>query len=283
MLFSVWAGNKNGGKGGLSLKCIKSTLSRELNEIVIHLLSDWHIGSRKADTKAIKQMIDTIRDNPNHYCIILGDLINNATRTSVSDCYEEALTPQQQINCLNDYLYPIKDKILGAVSGNHEGRTYKTDGIDLLYNVMAQLGIQDRYDSTAVLLFLRLGTSKAKLKESNGSGEKRMNCYTLYLSHGSGGGATIGGKANKLKKKADIVNADIVVAGHTHQAIVFPQARYEVDTRNNSVYKKITYCVNADALLDYEAYAETFGLPPGTMINPTIALCGKEKRINVTI
>ena len=112
------------------MKAVKVTLPRELSSIKIHTFADWHIGEIGCDMDAIKAEIQEVKDCKEAYVICNGDLINNATKTSVSDCYAELIPPMEQLQILCELLEPIKDKILLITQGNHEARTYRNDGID---------------------------------------------------------------------------------------------------------------------------------------------------------
>jgi predicted phosphodiesterase len=263
------------------VKCIKNELPYYLSEIEIEIFSDLHLGSKKCDYQEIQRRIDRVKDNDNVYAIILGDVLNNSTRTSVGDVYEDSLTPMQQVNQATMMFYPIKDKILGVCSGNHERRSYKTDGIDLLYFMCAELGIAERYDYCSCLLFIRVGTDKAKGQKGD---NKRHICYTLYMTHGDGqGGRTFGGKANGLHRRGQIVDADIVVTGHTHAPISFRDSCYSIDYQNSGVNQKEQLFVNASATLNYEEYAELYGMKPSSKQSPVLRLNGTRKEASVTM
>lgn len=265
------------------MRCVKIDLDRDIKQLNIEIFSDLHLGSSKCDYKAIQERIRKVRDNQDTYCIVLGDVLNNSTKTSVGDVYEEELTPMQQVKSAVSLFEPIKDKIIGVVSGNHEKRSYRTEGIDLLYFMCAELGIQDKYDPVGALLFLRFGELSRGVKETNGSGKVRKILYTIYLTHGSGGGRLVGGKANGLQRLGQIINSDIICVGHTHLPMTFREKTFEVDERNSTITEKETVFVNASSTLDYESYAETFGFKPSSKQSPVIKLNGTRKNILVTL
>lgn len=263
------------------MKCVKNDLPEELKRIEIEIFSDLHLGSRKCDYNEIHNRIKRVKENNNVYAIIMGDILNNSTRTSVGDVYEEELTPMQQIKQAINLFEPIKEKILGVCSGNHERRSYKTDGIDLLYFMCAELGIADKYDYGACLLFIRFGHHTRSCKEGDKS---RKVCYTLYMTHGDGqGGRTIGGKANGLQRRGQIVDADIVVTGHTHSPLSFRDCCYRIDYQNSCVQTREQLFVNASATLDYEEYAELYGMKPSSKVSPRIILNGSKKEVSVSM
>lgn len=257
------------------MKCIRNDLSESLSQIEIEIFSDLHLCSKKCDQMAIKERVKRVEENENVYAIILGDVLNNSTKTSVGDVYEEELTPMQQIKQSIMLFEPIKHKILAVCTGNHERRSYKTEGVDLLYFMCAELGIADKYDYCSCLLFIRFGRDKRKNK--CGDGARRM-CYTLYMTHGDGqGGRTVGGRANGLQRRGQIVDADIIVTGHTHAPMSFRDCFYRIDHQNSGVTKKEQLFVNASATLKYEEYAELFGMKPSSTVSPVIVLDGNKK------
>jgi predicted phosphodiesterase len=262
------------------MKCVKNDLPQELNKIEIEIFSDLHLGSKKCDYMSIQKRIERVKENDYVYAIILGDVLNNSTKTSVGDVYEEELTPMQQVKKATMLFEPIKDKILGVCSGNHERRSYKTEGIDLLYFMCSELGIHNKYDYCSCLLFIRVGQTKGGKIAKN----IRQVCYTLYMTHGDGqGGRTIGGKANGLQRRGQVVDADIVVTGHTHAPLSFRDCCYQIDYQNSGVVKKEQLFVNASATLNYEEYAELYGMKPSSVLSPVILLNGTKKEALVSM
>ena len=246
------------------MKSIYTTITPETDYVDLVLFYDLHIGSKKCDFDSIKERIDYVKDTKGAYAILGGDLINNSTKTSVGDVYSEPLSPMQQIQVAVSLFQPIKDKIIAITSGNHERRSYKTDGIDLTYFFATELGIADVYDYTGCLNFISI--------EGRGVCKNPL-MYTVYTVHGDGnGGRTIGGKANGLERRADIVDADIVIAGHTHQPFVTSRASYRINQRKKTIQQFTQLLVNAASSLNYEEYAELYGLRPSSKLMPHILL-----------
>lgn len=255
------------------MKCIKIDLPMEFQSIEIEPLYDLHIGSKKCDYQLIQKRIDRIKNNSNVFCILGGDIINNSTISSVAagDVYEEPLTPMKQMEVAVRMLAPIKNKVLGVVSGNHERRN--KEGLDITQWMCAQLDLLDRYDPASAVLFVRFGKNEFGRKQP----------YSIYITHGSGGGGMVGSKANKLSRTGAIVDADIVVVGHTHQALTFRESSYKVNYSNNCVVPFEQVFVNASAMIDYEQYAEFNGLKPQSKLCPVIRLNGYKKSIVVNM
>jgi predicted MPP superfamily phosphohydrolase len=258
------------------VKVIKIDLPKDLKSVEIHTLADLHIGDKFCDMEMIKNKINYIKDTPNAYCILNGDLMNNATKTSVSDCYAEELTPMEQVEMCIELLEPIKDKIIAITAGNHEKRTYNKEGIDITKFVAKQFGIEDRYSPTSCFIFLRVG-------ELNKHSHKRPVPYLLFCLHGSGGGRKEGAKAIRLADMASIIDADIYIHSHTHLPMIMKQGFYRVSAQNSSVAKVDKLFVNTAAALDYGGYGEAFEFKPSSKDSPVIRLNGVIKLFDATL
>lgn len=173
-------------------------------------LSDLHIGDKFFNEKKYLKMIDWIKNTENIYVTLGGDLINNAIIGSVSDTYGEVKTPTQAKGWCVESLKPIKKRILGVVKGNHENRSKKLADWDITQDIARELEVE--YGEESLYLNIKLGNYK--------------NCgrvnYTMYLTHGTGGGGSPGGRANAIYKANKIVLADLYVMGHVHNPGTFP-------------------------------------------------------------
>ncbi|WP_185257155.1 metallophosphoesterase [Anaerocolumna chitinilytica] len=256
------------------MQSIKVELSEQLQSIEIHTLADLHMGDKHCDNKLIQERIRLIQDTENAYCILNGDLMNNATKTSISDSYAEQLTPMQQIGQAVYLLTPIKDKIIAIQSGNHESRTYKKEGIDLTEIMARELGLGDKYSSTGSLIFVRFGWNEKR---------KRKQWYTLYAIHGSGGGRKEGAKAIRLADMASIVDADIYIHSHTHLPMIMKQGFFRVDTSNSTTNFVNKLFVNTSAMLNYGGYGEAYEFKPSSKDTPVIYMSGTNKHFTAKL
>lgn len=259
------------------MKTIKIDLPRELERVELHVFADEHLGDENCDLKRLTERIERVKNTPHAYCILNGDIIDNATNTSIGDTYSQDLNPMEQIQRAVELFEPIKDKILCITHGNHENRTYKKEGINLSALIAAQLGLTNRYTSTSATLFIRFGEDAGKKRETNGSGNIRKMCYTIYVLHGSGGGRKEGSKANRLADMASIIDTDIYIHSHTHLPMIMKQAFHRIDTKNSTVMLVNKLFVNTAANLDYGGYGEASEFKPSSKDTPTIYLDGTKK------
>lgn len=239
--------------------------------IEIHPMADLHIGDAHCDYKGILERLEYIKNTPNAYVILDGDLMDTAIANSVGDTYGAALQPMQQLEHCVKLFEPIKDKILAVLPGNHENRVYRHDGLDITQLMCSQLGLQDRYSPTTALLFVRFG----KRVGSNAHGRRQL--YTIYCTHGSGGGKRPGGKVNRLEDLAGIVDADIYLHAHTHLPVVMKQGFFRVSGANSSVAQVDKLFVNTAASLNYGGYGDAAGFKPASKRAPVIYLDGHKR------
>lgn len=255
------------------MRTIKVDLPRELKLLELLIFADEHIGDAHCDFKRLLQRIEYVKNTPNAYCILNGDILDNATKTSVGDIYSQAISPMDQLEHAVKLFAPIKDKILCITHGNHENRTYKNEGVNLSALIAAQLGLESRYTPTAAVIFLRFGEDE----------HQRKIRYTIYTLHGSGGGRKEGSKANRLAEMASIIDTDIYIHSHTHLPIIMKQAFHRVDVINSKVALVDKLFVNTAANLNYGGYGEAGEFKPSSKETPTIYLSGVKKNYSAKL
>lgn len=249
------------------MKAIKIELPSKLDAIEVHPFADLHVGDKHCDIEEIKRRIEDVRVKENAFIILNGDIINNATKTSVSDSYAEELSPMEQISRFVELFEPVKDKIICCTSGNHENRTYNKEGIDITRICARELGVEDRYSKTGALVYLKFGCKSV-------GNHGRALIYSIYCTHGSGGGRKEGAKAIRLADMACIVDADIYVHSHTHLPMIM---KHRTDPQHSSFGNVTKLFVNTASTLQYGGYGEAFEYKPNSMDTPTIYINGQKR------
>lgn len=242
------------------------------DEIRLLPLGDFHVGSPYFLEGKLKKIVRYIQEHENIYTVLLGDLVDNSIKNSIGNVYESELTPQEQLEYLMEVLKPIQKKILGIVSGNHEKRTLRTTGLDILA-ILASF-FNCFYDRNLLVLDLNVGNKAATSK-------RRVN-YVVEVVHGFGGGRTPGGKLNNAFKFANLVaNADIVLTGHVHMPLSGENTVLLVDKRNKTLITHKQEVLTVSSLLGWEDYAQEKALKPPSHSIYEIILNGFEKNIDI--
>ena len=250
----------------------------ENNDIRIIPVSDVHLGAAEHMTKQWEQFCGSVLETPNTYITLGGDLINNATRNSVSDIFKETMFPSAQKRKMAEMLKPLarEGRILCAVSGNHERRSQKDCDNEPMFDIMCKLDLEHLYRENMAFVKIQIGNVK-------GDGNRNPT-YVLVVTHGAGGGVATGGAVNRNERFGYVVDgADCLIVGHTHKPFVTQPSKIFVDSRNNKISFKPFKVVSSTAWLDFGGYAAQKMLVPSSHAPQIITLCGNKKEIKVTM
>lgn len=250
----------------------------ENNDIHIIPISDVHLGAAEHMEEQWELFCQKVLEAPNFYITLGGDLINNATRNSVSNIFKETMYPSAQKRKMAEMLKPLarEGRILCAVSGNHERRSQKDVDDEPMFDIMCKLDLEHLYRENMAFVKIQMGNVK----------ENRHNnpTYMLVVTHGAGGGIYTGGSVNRNERFGYVLDgADCLIVGHTHKPFVTQPSKIVVDTHNNKVSFKPFKVVSSTAWLDFGGYAAQKMLLPSSHAVQIITLCGNKKEIKVTM
>jgi predicted phosphodiesterase len=248
----------------------------ENRDIKIYPISDLHIGAKECMLTAWAAFVKRLKNEPDSYITIQGDMMNNAIKNSVSDIYRELMSPSKQKKWLAEQLNDVKNKILCVVPGNHEGRSQREVDDSPLYDVCCKLDIEDRFRENAAFVVIRIGD-----KAGNG---QRNPTYTMVVQHGSGGGMLTGASVNRNERYGYAVdNMDILVVGHSHKPVLTKPQKIYIDPQNRKVSFKPFNVVQATSWLEYGGYALRKQLLPSSHALQEITLRGDRKSVRVSM
>ena len=247
----------------------------DFEEVEIVPIADVHMGNPLNDEATFKKTIDYILEEPENpkrarICLLNGDLTESVTRTTkAGNVFEQTMTPSVQMATIIKYLLPLtetskkypKGKILSYCAGNHDFGRYSDTGISVSETIAVRLGLEERYSTDGCYSFIRL-------KKINKNTENTV--ITLYNQHMTGGGTTVGGKANRAAKISNGVIADCIVGSHTHSPITFKEDIIVPDYCSQTITQKTITYVITNAFLRYGDYAMRSGMKPATIAVPRI-------------
>ena len=254
----------------------------EGEDITIIPIADVHLGARECMEQEFISFIGTMAEKPNVYFILGGDLINNATRSGLSNIFDETIRPSQQKKEMAKLLAPIADRILCAVGGNHERRSGKDADDDPMYDIMCKINREDVYRENIAFLKLQFGKS---YKENGVRADGRNRpAYVLAVTHGHGGGQLTSGAVLRGERYLySMDGVDALIFGHTHKPFTSVPGKIVVDPRNNVVSVKPFKVVNMTSWLEYGGYSAQKMLLPTAHCLHTLTLCGDHKEMVVTM
>lgn len=211
-------------------------------------VADVHIGAREADVQGFSDFLKRVQEDEDSYVCIVGDILNNGLKDSLSNVYEETAAPHEQVKIAAELLAPVADKILGCVSGNHEARSRKSVDLDPLASVMMLIGKPELYRQN--LCFIRVNLRDGGARET----------YNLLLAHGKT-------EAKKRRFQYAVEGVDAVITAHLHGGLIEKPARL-VFSQKGTVKVKHVVSVTATSWLDYSAYAAADLMLPKATSDP---------------
>jgi hypothetical protein len=183
------------------------------------------------------------------------------------------------IDRIVDELRPLKDKILGLATGNHEEEIKKRHSIDVTKTICDRLDVP----YLGYSFFYRLTVKKKR-------GGLKRNCI-IYGHHGFGGGRKPGASVNKLIDAITSYDADIILSGHDHYKIgtrhtrmgITPSGKPKLVRKPVVVARTGTFlktCMEGDI-----TYSERMGYPPTDLgvVRIDISFQGRDKELDIHV
>jgi len=245
-------------------------------------LGDVHAGSAEADYAKFEGYLEWAR-REKAYIFLMGDLFDTVTMNSPTSPWEMKMNLRDTKHYLYDKLLPVKDLILGGIIGNHEMRLVRYANCDLMEELCERLEVP--YCKFSAVLRLSIGS----LKQKKGDREWRSSRlhYVIYAHHTTGGGATPGGKLNRVYKLSDIFEgADVLIGAHNHMEAGAPVDKFRLHVNaagKCTLSADKTFLVDSGSFLRWDgSYAEEKQLPPSHCGCPRIRLDGQRKDVHVS-
>ncbi len=214
------------------------------------------------------------------YLVLGGDLIDNGTRSGVTNVFRATMSPSAQKKEMANILSEVRDRCLCFVPGNHERRSGKDADDDPMYDIAAKLDLEHLYRENIAFVKIQMGKNR---KEVGSVGDKRPT-YMLTVVHGSGGGILTGGSVNRGERFGYVIDGmDALIVGHTHKPFTTQPGKIYIDPRNNKVSVKPFKVISSTSWLEYGGYAAQKMLLPTTHCLNTLTLRGDHKEIVVTM
>jgi predicted phosphodiesterase len=243
-------------------------------------LGDVHYGNINCDLKKFKDTIEYIKNKPNCYAVLMGDMCDSIMisdkRFDVSTIAKELRDDlddlaMAQYTKMRDMLMPIKDKILASVDGNHGDTLHKKYHTDFDAYLAKELGVSDMGISGFLVI-------KFDRKQFH------TETVTIYMHHGFVAGRQSGNKLNAMDKLRSSYEADIFLCGHSHD--LFAKSYLQVAVAGENIKSKKQYVANTGTFLKTviqgaTCYAEAAGYPPQKTGVIKITLIPSNKNVDI--
>ena len=243
-----------------------------MTKVDIYAVSDMHTGDILFHHVEFHRFSEFILEKDNRFILINGDIMNNNLANSVGSSFEDIIPPNDQKKEVRRLLMPLRDRIVAMTGGNHEARTKKNAGLDITEEIAEHLGVPYSEDEVFV---------KVSLGKRSENGKKYI--YTIYMTHGNGGGKKAGGTLNNLEDLSKNILADIYIVGHGHKRIGHKALFRYPDLRNNKIIEMPQLYTSAAGWLKYGGYPVRKMYRPQVRGAHPITLYGDRKEMTTTI
>lgn len=215
--------------------------------IILEPFYDVHIGNNLHATKQFERDVERVSKQKYTLTWNGGDLIENNVIGS-PEVFSQNGPPHEQFDLAMDIVKPLLKKMLFAISGNHEARTWRTAGVDLA-KLLADKMKLDYFGDYCFLTICWRG-----------------NKFRGVVHHGSGASATPGGQRNAARKDSHWTVADFYWTGHLHQSMVDVLFQQDYNQRSGRIFSRQSIVViNPSYVKYYGGYAAAKRLGPGTL------------------
>lgn len=236
------------------------------DRIILAPLYDVHIGSGDHDEELFEKHRDWIARTPNVLTWNGGDMVENATKESpgASSLVQKG-TPNEQLYRAARKLATIQHKMLFAIPGNHEDRTFNVAGLD---------GAQQLAEHLQIPYFPDYAFVTIKWRGCN---------FRICAHHGSGAASTPGAQRNAARKDMPWSHFDLYWTGHLHQPMADIVYQMDFDQATGAAYERSAAVMISPSYVRYfGGYAAKKRLAPGAR-GLTAAELNPDGRIDVSL
>ena len=175
--------------------------------ILFVLMTDPHLGNSHCAYSAVRAVAELVRDTDGVYGGVFGDVIDNWVSLNpkmLGIQREQPMPHSDELVLLDSWLGLMRDKLVVAVAGNHDLRTYDIAGVDLIQRALGNAKVL--YDQYEVRFSLRLGEAVWRWKvRHNWPGRSQLvDAYAMLKD-----------------SKFNDGSWQIGVGGHTHASTTF--------------------------------------------------------------
>ncbi len=230
---------------------------------------DLHKGSPHHNKDLLYENLQWSWENKDSYIVLVGDLIEAATRTSIgAGVYEQKKNAGEQLEEIIEMFTPFakEGRILGTTNGNHEDRVSYLAGFDVM-KVFA--------DTLEIPYFKNGGFFRFRVGKYN---------YHAYFTHSKSGALLPYTKIKNPLKIGTYTRADIIGVAHVHDLQHLTQEYFYIDNVSDSMKTGESHYLICGHYLNWiDSYAQQAGMVPSKQGTPKIKLHSDKKTIRVTL
>ena len=201
------------------------------------------------------------------YVLLMGDLLESATKTSVKAGWaEQEFVLQKQYEDMARFLTPLAQEklIVGFLRGNHEYRIWETSGLDITHLMCNELEVP--YLGDACWNLFRVGKQR----------------YSVYALHGRTAAQRDGTALTAIENIASSFHADVIACGHAHKCTHGIKIVQFVDPWYRIIREMRKIVVITGSYLSYGGYWQQKGGNISKVGSPKIKFFSKVHQVHIS-
>jgi hypothetical protein len=165
---SLWARAEEIEKRGLAkveLRYDQTIAIPDDKPVLMVVAGDIHLGNSYCSYSRARRDAELVRDTPGCYLMVLGDLVDHWVSLDpamVGIQRESPMPHSDELALLDSWVRMVRDKLLAVVAGNHDLRSYRIAGVDILQHALGNATVL--YDHAEVRFTLALAGATWKWK-----------------------------------------------------------------------------------------------------------------------
>ena len=173
---------------------------------IISVIGDTHFGQKNVDHNRIMREIETIKNSPDSYVILNGDLVEGLFWGGASGG-EQVANLDEQRGFLVGMFHALKGRIIVGTSGEHDSKWASRSGADPYSDFSERTGAP--YVRGTAEVTMNVGQEKYKLSISH-----RKRGFSQYNKN----------HPTFREARFELQDADIYISGHTHKKQISQEA-----------------------------------------------------------
>lgn len=244
----------------------------------LYFLTDLHFGSKACDVELLKADVARIAEDEFGWVFLGGDNFEAIAPDDIR--YEMDLHDWSKdyskniVKDLGNILDPIKKKVIGGITGNHEDKFEKRHFADLSSMLYDRLEVP--YLGYSAIFPIKVQVPCAREKRRIGEspdGWETKYSLDFFGHHGVGGGRLPGSKINRLVQVQMGFEADIYFMGHVHDQQGYISSKIACRDGGGMYDKTKAFIVGATYYKSYMQGSTTYA--EKMMFNPSRLGCTK--------
>lgn len=226
----------------------------------INLMGDLHFGNPNTDNKRIQQEVEAIKNTPNSFVMMMGDLVDGIFWGGASQS-EQNQTLSEQHGFIRSLFKELRGKVIAGVSGEHDSKWASKSGADPYDIMTGETGAP--YIRGIAEIGVNIGDFLYKIVAAH-----KMRGHSMYNKN----------HPTFRMEKFNIQGGDVYVSAHNHQKQIAQETLRDFDGSREVTHVAIGPYKTGDE------YGDRSGFPAQKkqeMFGAAIRLHKDEKKVDV--